>query len=139
VSVLYSFGAFDMRTRASSLYDPASDKYSAFYGAYVVQEDGGVFGFNEDGSLNADEVAEAVRYDDTQLVLANFGCDDPVFEIRHIQTAPGAACAGSNGWTRVDAVICSMEGRRSERMRILPKRTWRAGCTPSIFRSMAAR
>lgn len=105
MTVLYSFGAFDMWTRTSSLYDPASDKYSAFYGAYTVEKNGGVFGFNGDGSVNVDEVTAAVRYDETQLVLANFGCDNPVFEVTDIQMAPDAACAGSGGWTRVDAAL----------------------------------
>jgi hypothetical protein len=105
MSILYTFGAFDIQTRASLLYDPASDQYSAFYGAYVVQKDGGPFGFNEDGSLNVDEVTEAVRYDDTQLVLANFGCDNPVFEVGQIKTTSGVVCAGSAGWARIDAAL----------------------------------
>jgi len=105
MSILYSFGAFNLATRTSSLYDPASDKYSAFYGAYVVKKNGGVFGFNEDGSLNADDVTTAVRYDDTQLVLANFGCDAPMFGVKEIQTTQDTACAGSGGWTRIDAAL----------------------------------
>lgn len=105
MTVLYSFGAFDPAMCTSSLYDPDSDKYSAFYGAYVVKKDGGIFGYNEDGSLNLDEVVEAVRYDDTQLVMANFGCRDAVFNVQDIQVSPDAACAGSGGWTRIDAAL----------------------------------
>lgn len=105
MSILYSFGAFDMATRTSSLYDPASDKYSAFYGAYAVQKDGGVFGFYDDGSLNMDEVTAAVRYDDTQLVLANFGCGDPVFGVNTYDVTPDVEYAGAGGWTRIDAAM----------------------------------
>jgi hypothetical protein len=105
MTVLYSFGAFDLRTRASTLYDPESEKYSAFYGAYAVQKDGDDFGFNENGSLNTDEVIEAVRYDDTQLVMANFGCKDTVFEVESLEIAPDTACAGSDGWTCIDAAL----------------------------------
>jgi hypothetical protein len=105
MTVLYSFGAFDLISRASSLYDTKSGKYSAFYGAYVVEKDGGAFGFKEDGSPDAGEVTAAVRYDYTQLVLANFGCKAAVFEIKDMETAANAVCAGSGGWTRIDAAL----------------------------------
>ena len=105
MTVLYTFGAFDLKTRASSLYDPASDKYSAFYGAYAVRKEDGVFGFGEDGALNLGEITQAVRYDDTQLVLASLGCKEPVFEVERTDTMPDAICAGSGGWTRIDAAL----------------------------------
>lgn len=103
MSILYSFGAFDLARRTSSLYDPPSDKYSAFYGAYVVKKDGGAFGFDEGGALDMDEVTVAVEYDYTQLVMANFGCKEPVFEVRDMTTLENAVCAGSGGWARIDA------------------------------------
>ena len=105
MTVLYTFGAFDIKTRASLLYDPASDKYSAFYGAYAVRKEDGVFGFGEDGALNLGEITQAVRYDDTQLVLASLGCKEPVFEVERTDTMPDAICAGSGGWTRIDAAL----------------------------------
>ena len=105
MTVLYTFGAFDIKTRASLLYDPASDKYSAFYGAYAVRKEDGVFGFGEDGALNLDEITRAVRYDDTQLVLASLGCSEPVFEIERIDVTQDAVCAGSGKWVRIDAVL----------------------------------
>ena len=105
MSVLYSFGAFDIGARTSSLYDPASDRYSAFYGAYVVKKDGGAFGFDEGGALNVDEVTAAVKYDYTRLVMANFGCDEPVFGVKDVTVSENADCAGSGGWTRIDAVM----------------------------------
>jgi len=105
MTVLYTFGAFDIKTRASSLYDPDSDKYSAFYGAYAVRKEDGEFGFREDGALNLDEITQSVRYDDTQLVLATLGCSDPVFEVERIDVTPDAVCAGSGGWVRIDAAL----------------------------------
>ena len=105
MTVLYSFGAFDMLTRTSALYDAESDRYSAFYGAYVVDKNGGAFGFYPDGTLNADEVKTAVRYDYTQLVMANFGCESPVFDVIDMRTAADTQCAGSGGWTLIEASI----------------------------------
>jgi hypothetical protein len=105
MTVLYTFGAFDLGARTSSIYDPASDKYSAFYGAYAVTKNGGIFGFHEDGALNLDEVTQAVHYDDTQLVLASLGCSEPVFEVERIDVTPDAVCAGSDGWVRIDAAL----------------------------------
>lgn len=105
MTVLYSFGAFDLPARTSSLYDPDSDKYSAFYGAYVVKNDGAAFGFDEGGALDMDEVTAAVEYDYTQLVMANFGCGEPVFEVSDMTTLENAVCAGSGGWTRIDAEL----------------------------------
>lgn len=105
MTVLYTFGAFDFGTRASSLYDPTSDKYSAFYGAYAVRKEDGIFGFGEDGTLNLDEITQAVRYDDTQLVLASLGCEEPAFEVERIDATPDAVCAGSGGWVRIDAAL----------------------------------
>lgn len=105
MTVLYTFGAFDLKSRVSSLYDPVSDKYSAFYGAYAIRKNGGIFGFGDDGALNLDEITQAVRYDDTQLVLATLGCSEPVFEVERIDTTPDAVCAGSGGWVRIDAAL----------------------------------
>ena len=105
MTILYNFGAFDLWKRTSSIYDPQSPYYSSFYGAYAVhQMDGTVFGF-EDGVIDLDAVALAVKYDYTQLVIRDFGCEDPVFEILAMETQTGLEYAGSGGWTRLDAVI----------------------------------
>ncbi len=105
MSVLYTFGGFDLARRTSVLYDPNSDKYSAFYGAYAVQKDGGVFGFDGSGALDMDEVTAAVKYDYTRLVMANFGCPEPVFEAEDMSMRENAVCSGSGGWTRIDAKL----------------------------------
>ena len=105
MSILYNFGAFDAGMRTSSFYDPDSDKYCAFYGAYVLHKDEGVFGFCDGGEADMDEIAVAVEYDYTQLVLEGFGCDEPVFRVDEVEPPTKVSYAGSEGWTRIDAVI----------------------------------
>jgi hypothetical protein len=104
MSILYTFGAFDSATRTSSIYDTASDKYSAFYGAYVVKKNSGTFGFS-DGALDIGEVTKAVEYDYTQLVISAFGCSAPVFNVESYNIEGNKSIAGSEGWTQIDAVI----------------------------------
>ena len=81
MTILYDFGAFDTGTRTSTIYDPRSDKYCAFYGAYVLRMDEGAFGFTDDGGVDMDTVTRAFEYDYTQLVIEGFGCDAPVFSV----------------------------------------------------------
>jgi hypothetical protein len=104
MSILYNFGAFDTATRTSSFYDVDSDKYCAFYGAYVLHQNDGVFGFT-DGEVDMDAITQAVKYDYTQLVLAGFGCDDIVFDVDEFDIQPDMSYAGRDGWTRIDAAI----------------------------------
>lgn len=105
MSILYNFGAFDASTRTSSFYDSDSDKYCAFYGAYVLHGNDGVFGFADGGEVDRDEITQAVKYDYTQLVLAGFGCDDIVFDVDEFKQQPDVSYAGNEGWTRIDAAI----------------------------------
>ena len=105
MSILYNFGAFDAATRTSSFYDTDSDKYCAFYGAYVLHEDGGVFGFTDGGEVDMDAITQAVEYDYTQLVIAGFGYDEPVFSVDEYEPPTQVSYAGSEGWARIDAVI----------------------------------
>ncbi len=102
MTILYDFGAFDAGTRTSTIYDPDSDKYCAFYGAYVLRMDGGEFGF-ADGVVDMNAVTLAFEYDDTVLVLEGFGCDSPVFEVDGFTVQDGLSFAGYDGWTRIDA------------------------------------
>lgn len=105
MSILYNFGAFDSASRTSSFYDLSSDKYCAFYGAYVLHEDHGIFGFADGGEVDRDEITQAVKYDYTQLVLAGFGCDNIVFDVDEFSQQPDVKYADSDGWTRIDATI----------------------------------
>ncbi len=105
MSVLYDFGAFDFSSRTSAIYDTESDKYCAFYGAYVLHKDGGVFGFADGGTPDMGEISLAVEYDYTQLVIAGFGCGSPEFHVDSYGIQTGMSRAGSGGWTRIDATI----------------------------------
>ena len=108
LSVIYNFPQFDLRRGCSRLYDPQSDYYTSFYGAYCVEGD---FGFAEDGSLDEDEAALVPEYDLTRLVLRDLGMS-PAQEIFEWQSARLPAdeaktysLAGFDGWQRVDAVV----------------------------------
>ncbi len=103
MSILYNFGAFDARTRTSSIYDSQSEWYSSFYGAYAVRQEEGIFGFTEDGHVDKDAVALAFAYDYTQLVMAAFGCTEPVFAADEWKADDHITYAGISGWTRIDA------------------------------------
>ena len=105
VSIMYNFGAFDASTRTSSFYDAGSDKYCAFYGAYVLRQNDGFFGFTDSGDVDRDAITQAVKYDYTQLVLAGFGCNDIVFDVDEFKQQPNVSYAGSDGWMRIDASI----------------------------------
>ena len=105
MTILYNFGAFDAGTRTSAIYDADSDKYCAFYGAYVLHKDEGAFGFGDGGEADMDEIAVVVEYDYTVLVLEGFGCGEPVFRVDGYDMQTGVSYAGSGGWTRIDADI----------------------------------
>lgn len=105
MSIMYNFGAFDLGKRTSTIYDKASDKYSSFYGAYVVQEKEHTFGFNEDGSVDIDAISLAVKYDYAKLVIRDFGCEEQTYSIDGVTTEPNLSFIGSDGWTRIDAVL----------------------------------
>lgn len=105
MSIMYTFGAFDAATRTSSFYDTESDKYCAFYGAYVLHGNDGAFGFDSAGKADMDAITRAVEYDYTQLVIAGFGDNQPVFRVDGVSLQPGVRYAGCDGWTRIDAQI----------------------------------
>lgn len=105
MSIMYNFGAFDLAKRTSTIYDKSSDKYSSFYGAYVVQEKEHTFGFNDDGSVDIDAISLAVKYDYTKLVIRDFGWKKQMFSIDDVTTETGLSFADSDGWTKIDAVL----------------------------------
>ena len=106
LTVLYNFPAFDRLGMRSELYNTESPYYSSFYGAYLVKTDD-TFGFNDDGSLNVDEVAKVPKYDFFRLVLEDFGLkrEDEVFEFTVRSVEDGITVSGYDGWTRVDAEL----------------------------------
>jgi hypothetical protein len=105
MSIMYNFGAFDMLKRTSSIYDTKSDKYSAFYGAYIIRKNGGEFGFSDGGEINTNEIETAFKYDYTQLVMSAFGCTDLVFEVTDYDIKNDVHIADCEGWTLMDAKL----------------------------------
>lgn len=75
-TVLYNFGAFEYHNGASTLYNPDSDYYGAFYGAYFIRELENIdhqFGFDKSGNVNIEEAVLPGTYDVKHLVLSSFG------------------------------------------------------------------
>jgi len=101
VTVLYNFGAFDTPV-SSSIYNPDSDGFAAFYGAYVVKtndENDIPYGFSADGEVNLKEIIALPEYDYRCLVLSAFGCRDVVFEGTAPKMVAAETYAGYPGWT----------------------------------------
>ncbi len=107
LTILYNFGAFDLTTGASRIYDKTSSYYNSFYGAYLVQEAGEAYGFTENGKIDGEELALVPRYDFFRLVLGDFGLRevDGTFEWTMLSEDPGQYIAGEAGWTRLKAEL----------------------------------
>ncbi len=106
LTILYNFGAFGLSPR-SSLYNTASPYYNSFYGAYLVSQDEGLYGFDADGALLPEAMAAVPRYDFFQLVLGDFGLRsaDRVFDWAITAQEEGVSLAGFDGWTRLTATL----------------------------------
>lgn len=118
LTVLYNFGAFDLRRGCSSIYNVDSEYYSSFYGAYLVtgcdntkdrsgEKGKAPFGFSHDGAMNVHEAAMVPKYDFQQLVLRDFGLSssEQIFEWKEENTTKGMYYLGYEGWTRTDASL----------------------------------
>lgn len=114
LTILYNFPEFVFSKGCSALYDPESDYYSSFYGAYLVKCESRPYGFianeNEPGSvtaINEEEVAGIARYDYQQLVLRDFGLSykDAVFDFTVTSTKTNVNYVGSDGWYYADAEL----------------------------------
>lgn len=110
LTILYNFPAFDVWKGCSLLYDHDSPYYNGFYGAYLVSgktEEGLPYGFQRDGSLDLESVAQVPQYDFQRLVLADMGISPQqmVFDWTITGVKEDVPYAGSSGWTQVDAQI----------------------------------
>ena len=116
LTVLYNFGAFDLRRGCSSIYNVDSEYYSSFYGAYLVtgcdntkdrsvEKGKAPFGFSDDGAMNVHEVAMVPKYDFQHLVLGDLGIgtSEEVFQWDAETAAEDVSYLGYDGWSRVDA------------------------------------
>lgn len=114
LTILYNFPAFDLFAGCSRLYDTTSPYYNGFYGAYlvsgdVVEADGSrhPYGFTPEGSLDTAATAQVPQFDFQKLVLGDMGIDRSqlVFDWTLTGTEEEVDFAGSDGWTRADAVL----------------------------------
>ena len=81
LTVLYNFGAFNHQTHCSEVFNEDAAYHGAFYGAYAIKtHDGLSYGYDADGALATEELADIFRYDMQVLVLNSLGCIDPLFE-----------------------------------------------------------
>lgn len=106
LTILYNFGAFEVGNGASSLYNPASPYYGAFYGGYIVEaeDENHIFGF-KNNMPNLDEIASVPKYDLEYLVLNGFGCEDVIIEYNTDNIKKNVDYIGYNNWTKIDATI----------------------------------
>lgn len=105
MTILYNFPAFNPLSRTNIFYELDSPYSSSFYGAYIIQSSGNSpYCFNEDASINFDEVMHAFSYDYKNLVLESLGDHDFIFEVNLFNAVP-KEYIGYNDWTKVDAQI----------------------------------
>ena len=105
LTILYNFGAFDLNQGASLLYNEESPYYSSFYGAYLVQQENGIFGFTSSGGVDPEQLQLVPRYDFFHLVLNDFGLQesDGQFTWQVTGQESNVTQAGLEGWTRLEA------------------------------------
>ena len=109
LTILYNFGHFESNG-TSSYYNPNSPYYSSFYGGYVIynkENPDKPYGFNDDGSINYDEISLIPKYDQTNLVLPSLGypSNKVVFENEITNMVENVNYIGMDGWTKIDGTI----------------------------------
>lgn len=107
-TVLYNFGCFQFREGTSSYYNPESPYYSSFYGGYIVKPAvERKFGFLEDGTIHAEELAKVPEYDQKYLVLSSLGCphQQRVFQEEIVSIQYNVDYAGYQSWVQMDSDI----------------------------------
>ena len=115
LTIMYNFGAFDLRKGCSRLYDRQSEYYNSFYGAYLVtrkdNETGASrespFGFDSEGHMDPEQTAIVPRFDFQHLVLGDFGIktSEKVFEWTAETASEDVSYLGWDGWSCVDASL----------------------------------
>jgi hypothetical protein len=109
LTILYNFGAFAWGNSFSSALDPNSPYYSACYGAYIVKDPQGPFGFTAEGEADPRMLALITSYDLSDLVLRSLGCTNRVtvndFLSGDYAAEKNVAFAGLSGWIRMDCVF----------------------------------
>ncbi|MFZ7133880.1 MAG: hypothetical protein ACOWWR_16150 [Eubacteriales bacterium] len=106
LTILYNFGTFN--GKHSSFYQKDSDYYSAFYGAYVIENSNlkEIYGIT-DGNINEEEIKSLAKYDLSTLVLDSMGCPYKDIDFHIIQIHKDVQYLSYTDWIRVDTVVQS--------------------------------
>ena len=107
-TVLYNFGAFEYLNGASMLYNPNSQYYGAFYGAYFVRElesTNRSFGFDNKGNVDIKEIILPGTYDLKKLVLEGFGLNNPILKYSVDSISKVDSYLNYDNWTVIDLSI----------------------------------
>ncbi len=109
LTVLYNFGAFNWNTSSSFYFQEDSPYFNSFYGGYLVKAntENQIFGFEDDGQVNLEEVFTVPEYDYKYLVLQSFGCPEEklTMEILSHEITKNVSYAGYDNWTQIDSFL----------------------------------
>jgi len=112
LTVLYRFGGFKFGSDYSTYYDHTSDRFSSFYGAYIVDnkiDTDTTYGFNEEQEVVISEIMSIPEYDQRWLVMPSIGLspDHVIFEVEIVDVVNDLNYASESGlkWSKVDAHI----------------------------------
>ncbi|KXG78645.1 hypothetical protein [Thermotalea metallivorans] len=109
LDILYSFGHFDFWKGSSSFYNMDSPYYGAFYGGYAVfpQDQNWIYGFDEDGNIDMEEIKKVPMFDQTYLVLPSIGLPTGkgIFRTKIKNIRYGQSYMREKDWVRIDAEI----------------------------------
>ncbi|GFI61026.1 hypothetical protein IMSAG049_00179 [Clostridiales bacterium] len=105
LTILYNFPAFSLFKGCSYLFDPSSPYCSSFYGAYIVHDLDGAYGFNSDGSIDYSVVSQVPEFDMAYLVLSDFGLSNMIFDWRIENFYDNISYIEYNGWSQFDIAM----------------------------------
>jgi hypothetical protein len=110
LTVLYRFGGFVPGENHSAYYCRNSNRFSSFYGAYLIQhreEPNAYYGFDSAGNMNSMAFMKVTEYDQRYLVMPSIGLssEQVIFEVELLEREENITYLQHNHWTRVDALI----------------------------------
>lgn len=105
LSIIYNFGNFSFGKKYAAYFDPQSDLYSAFYGAYAVNNK--ELFFTADGKIKIEKLTAVPAYDQKYLVMPAIGlaANDVTFEADSITIEEDVHYIELPGWGRIDAML----------------------------------
>lgn len=112
LTVLYRFGDFHFGKKNSTYFDRSSDRFSSFYGAYIVKnrhQSDTIYGYNQDDEIMVSDIMRITEYDQRRLVMPSIGLppENVIFEVEIIDIEEKDDFLLSSGlkWTKIDAFI----------------------------------